>query len=175
MGMATSTRVSLEEYFRTHYEPECELIDGELRPKPMPTGPHSEMQAELQKLLWRDEQLGRGKALPELTLLLPDQRILIPDLIFKRPGQTYDEHQVLNTPPLFCVEIISPSRSFSELYDKCRQYLRWGVPYCWIIDPVRRLAWQIEGDEMPREIFSGGFLRAGEIEVKLADLFSAQE
>ena len=28
--MATSTRISLEEYFRTHYEPECELIDGEL-------------------------------------------------------------------------------------------------------------------------------------------------
>ena len=35
--MAATTRISLEEYFRTHYEPECEFIDGELRPKPMPT------------------------------------------------------------------------------------------------------------------------------------------
>src|SRR5947209_12291520 len=98
--MATSTRVSLEDYFRTHYEPECEVIDGELRPKPMPTGHHAEMQAKLMRLLWPDEQLGRGQALPELTLLLPDESVLIPDLIFKLPSQTYDERDVLNMPPL---------------------------------------------------------------------------
>src|SRR5436305_1434514 len=115
--MATSTRISLEEYFRTHYEPECELINGELRPKPMPTGPHSEMQAQLQRLLWPYEQLGQGKVLPELTLLLADESVLIPDLVFRRRGQTYDQNQVLNTPPMLCVEITSPSQSFSELYD----------------------------------------------------------
>jgi Uma2 family endonuclease len=175
MGMATSTRVSLEEYFRTHYEPECELIDGELRPKPMPTGHHSSTQVELIVLLRAQEQLGRGRVWSELSLLLPSQAVLIPDVVFSRPGQRFDEHDVLNTPPLLCIEIISPSQSFRELYDKCISYLRWGVPYCWIIDPVRHLAWQIEVDEMPREIFSGGSLRAGDIEVKLADLFSASE
>ena len=171
--MATSTRVSFEEYFRTHHEPECELIDGELRPKPMPTRPHSRMQAKLQKLLWSDEKLGRGEALPEQSLVLTDGTVLIPDIVFCLPGQSVDEHQVLNTPPLLCVEIISPSQSFSELHEKCCHYLRWGVPYCWIIDPVRHLAWQIESDEMPREIRADGSLRAGDIEVTLADLFSA--
>lgn len=171
MGMAASTRVSLEEYFQTHYEPECELIEGELRPKPMPTGHHSQMQAKLMKLLWPHEPLGHGEALPELTLLLPDESVLIPDLVFALPGQRFDEHDVLNTPPLVCIEIISPSQSFGELYEKCRRYLRWGVPYCWIIDPVRHLAWQIEADEMPREIPANGSLRAGEIEIKLAELF----
>src|SRR5438477_7738353 len=119
--MATGTRVSLEEYFRTHYEPECELIDGELRPKPMPTRHHSRMQAKLMKLLGRDEQLARGEALPKLTLLLPDKSVLIPDLVFARPGQSVDEHDVLNTPPLLCIEVISPSQSFKELYEKCRR------------------------------------------------------
>jgi Uma2 family endonuclease len=171
MGMATSTRVSLEEYFRTHYEPECELIDGELRPKPMPTGHHSRMQAELIGLLRAHQQRGRGEVLPELSLLLPGEAVLIPDVVFSRPGQTFDEHDVLDTPPLLCIEVMSPSQSFSEVYEKCRRYLRWGVPYCWIIDPVRHLAWQIEADEMPREIPADGSLRAGEIEVKLADLF----
>jgi Uma2 family endonuclease len=173
--MATSTRISLEEYFRTHYEPECELIDGEPRPKPIPTRPHSRMQAKLQKLLWSDEKVGRGEALPEQSLLLPDGTVMIPDLVFCLPDQGVDEHQVLNTPPLLCTEIISLSQSFRELYDKCVLYLRWGVPYCWIIDPVRRLAWQIGIDEMPREIRADGSLRAGDVEVKLADLFSASE
>jgi Uma2 family endonuclease len=172
MGMATTTRISLEEYFRTHYEPECELIDGELRPKPMPTGHHSWIQVRLIKLLLADEQLGRGRVWSELSLLLPGEAVLIPDVAFSRPGQRFDEHDVLNTPPLLCIEAISPSQSFNELYEKCRRYLRWGVPYCWIIDPVRRLAWQIEADEMPREILADGSLRAGEIEVKLAELFS---
>jgi Uma2 family endonuclease len=173
MGMATSTRVSLEEYFRTHYEPECELIDGELRPKPMPTGHHSRMQVLLIKLLLACEQLGRGRVWSELSLLLRNEAVLIPDIVFSWPDQPFDGHDVLNTPPLLCIEIISPSQSFRELYEKCVRYLRWGVPYCWIIDPVRRLAWQIEVDEMPREISAAGYLRAGDIEVKLTDLFSA--
>src|SRR5437879_2460047 len=107
--MAT-TRVSLEDYFRTHYEPECELIDGELRPKPMPTGKHSRIQGRLQRLLQPYEELGYGEALPELSLLLPDEAVLIPDLVFSRAGQPFDEHDVLNTPPLLCIEVISPSQ-----------------------------------------------------------------
>jgi Uma2 family endonuclease len=172
MGMAATTRISLEEYFRTHYEPECELIDGELRPKPMPTGHHSRMEGRLRDLLRPYQQRGLGEALPELSLLLPGDAVLIPDFVFIWPGQRFDEHDVLDTPPLLCIEVISPSQSFNELYEKCGRYLRWGVPYCWIIDPVRRLAWQIEADEMPREIFAEGSLRAGEIEVKLTELFS---
>ena len=169
--MATTTRVSLEEYFRTHYEPKCELIDGELRPKPMPTRQHSRMEGRLRDLLRPYEQLGHGEALPELSLLLPGGAVLIPDLVFSLPNQPFDEHDVLNTPPLLCIEVISPSQSFREMYEKCLVYLRWGVSYCWIIDPVKRLAWQIEADEMPHEIPAGGSLRAGDIEVKLSDLF----
>ena len=169
--MATSTRVSLEEYFRTYYEPECELIDGELRPKPMPTPPHSLMQSQVMKLLWPYEEPCRGRVLPELNLLLPGEVILIPDVVFSAPGQPLDERDALDTPPLLCIEIMSPSQSFSELYQKCISYLHWGVPYCWIIDPMKRLAWQIEADELPREIPADGSLRAGEIDVKLAELF----
>ena len=137
----------------------------------MPTGQHSLMQCQLIVRLRACEQTGHGRVLPELSLLLPGEVVLIPDIVFSRPNQPFDEHDVLNTPPLLCVEVVSPSQSFSEMYQKCLSYLRWGVPYCWIIDPVKRLAWQIEADQLPREIPSGGLLRAGDIEVKLADLF----
>src|SRR5437762_750289 len=107
--MATSTRISLEEYFRTHYEPECELIGGELIPKPMPTGKHSRMEGRLRDLLRPFEQRGYGEALPEMSLLLPGRIVLIPDLVFRLPDQPFDEHDVLDTPPLLCVDVISPS------------------------------------------------------------------
>jgi Uma2 family endonuclease len=137
----------------------------------MPTRQHSRMEGRLRDLLRPYEQLGYGEALPELSLLLPGGAVLIPDLVFSLPNQPFDEHDVLNTPPLLCIEVISPPQSFNEMYDKGLSYLRWGVPYCWIIDPVKRLAWQIEADETAHAIPANGALRAGDIEVKLADLF----
>ena len=144
----------------------------------MPTGKHSRMEGRLRDLLRPYEQLGYGEALPELSLLLPGSAVLIPDLVFSHPNQPFDEHDVLDTPPLLCIEVISPSQSFREMYEKCLVYLRWGVPFCWIplraasgIDPVKRLAWHIEADEVPHEIPADGALQAGGIEVKLTDLF----
>jgi hypothetical protein len=41
--MSSATRVSLEEYLRNQYEPECELVDGVLLAKPMGTLEHMDM------------------------------------------------------------------------------------------------------------------------------------
>ncbi len=63
MNVATTARVSLEEYFRTHFEGECELVNGELRPKPMGTLDHSRLQARLRDLLRPYEDAGKGEAI----------------------------------------------------------------------------------------------------------------
>jgi Uma2 family endonuclease len=169
--MATSTKVSLEDYFRTHFEGECELVNGELRPKPMGTKDHSRVQGRVYSALLRYEQAGHGDALVELSLRL-GETILIPDVAFTRPDQSPDQYNVFDTPPFLCVEVISPSQSFGELYNKCLGYLHWGVAHCWIIDPVKRTAWEIGEDEAPLQVSAGGLLRAGEIEVKLGELWS---
>jgi Uma2 family endonuclease len=169
--MATSTRLSLEEYFRAHYQGQCELVDGELRPKPMGTGPHARVQARLVNALRRFEQAGHGEVLPEMSLHLPQGDILIPDVLFSAKTQVFNAQGIFDTPPVLCIEIISPSQSFAELQDKCRGYLRWGVSSCWLIDPVKRTAWQIERDEVSHQIAENGTLRAGSIAVNLAELF----
>lgn len=171
MGMATSTRLSLEEYFRAHYEGECELVNGELRPKPMGTGPHARVQARLRDALRRFEEAGHGEALPEMSLHLPNGNVLIPDVLFSAKNQTFNARGIFDTPPVLCIEILSPSQSFAESHNKCLDYLRWGVACCWIIDPVNRMAWQIEQDEVPREIVENGSLQAGLIAVRLSELF----
>jgi Uma2 family endonuclease len=168
--MATSAKISLDQYFRTHVEGDCELVDGELRHKPMGTLDHSRVQARLRDALRRYEQAGRGEAVAEMSLRM-DETVLIPDFVFSQPGQEPDEYRVFNTPPQLCVEIISPSQSFGELYTKCLGYLRWGVPHCWIVDPVKRLAWQIGHDEVPHAIPPGGGLEAADIRVTLSELW----
>ena len=93
--MATSTRISLEQYFRTHFEGECELVDGELRPKPMGTLDHSRVQARLRDALRRYEQAGKGEAIAEMSLRMNDT-VLVPDFVFSHREQQPDEFRVFN-------------------------------------------------------------------------------
>jgi len=167
MYMAVGSRVSLSEYFSACFDGECELVDGALRPKPMGTRDHSRVQGRIYSALLRFEQAGKGEAFVELSLRL-DETVLIPDIVFTRPGQIPDQYNVFDTPPLLCVEVISPSQSFGDLYNKCLGYLRWGVSYCWIVDPIKRVGWQLGPDEVPHERSAQDFLEAGEIKIPLS-------
>ena len=99
------------------------------------------------------------------------ESVLIPDFLFSQSGQQADANDVFDTTATlhrdhFALTILAVS------YTKCLRYLRWGVAHCWIIDPVSRLAWQMDTSEIPREIQPADSLRAAGIEVKLADLFN---
>jgi hypothetical protein len=45
------------------------------------------------------------------------------------------------------------------------------VPYCWIIDPVKKLAWEYHKDCPVRLLAGDESLQAGEIVVSLHQLF----
>ena len=72
---------------------------------------------------------------------------------------------------MLCVEILSPSQRPSELFAKCEAYHAWGVPYCWVIDPVKKLAWEYHSDSPVQLIPATGSLQAGEIAVGCNELF----
>ena len=167
--MATALRVSLEEYLRSHYEPECELINGELFPKPMGTREHMRMEKRLLEILGRFQRQGLGEILPELSIRFGND-VRIPDLVFAPPGAEF-ENGILVSTPLLCVEILSPSQRLSELFAKCEAYHSWNVPYCWVIDPVKNLCWEYHR-ELPVELKPrGGTVAAGGVAVPVAELF----
>jgi Uma2 family endonuclease len=71
---------------------------------------------------------------------------------------------------LLCVEIVSPPDRVGKLFGKCEDYHKWGVPYCWVIDPERKRAWEyFPNDFEPRRVEDD--LNAGPIVLKLADVF----
>jgi hypothetical protein len=47
----------------------------------------------------------------------------------------------------------------------------WGVPFCWVIDPVKRSAWEYHSAAEPVRVTSA--LHAGELSVSLDELFAA--
>jgi Uma2 family endonuclease len=167
--MATASRVSLQEYLESDYEPECELVGGALLPKPMGTLEHMEMERWLERLLERYEQRGLGRTVRELSIRHGDD-VRVPDLVFVPPEARF-EGGIMMDPPLLCVEILSPSQRPSELFAKCETYHAWGVPFCWVVDPIGKLAWEYHRDAPVRLLSEGDSLSAGEIQIGVSEVF----
>lgn len=163
--MSTATRVPVEEYLRLTDKPNREYRDGVIYPKAMPTKLHSILQRAL-TLLLQDQGVA---VFPELTLRLSESKYLIPDVVVAEdfPGPYPAE------PVRLCCEILSPEDRLGAMLSKCEEYHAWGVPFCWVIDPVKRAAWEYPAHGEPQR--ASGVLRAGEVAVSLAELFAALE
>ena len=128
----------------------------------MPTHFHSIVQYALQILL-----RGQGvRALPELTVRISPTKYLVPDVCVAGgfPGPYPTE------PVQLCCEILSPEDRLGAMLGKCEEYHAWGVPFCWVIDPVKRTAWEYHAGTEPVRVTPT--LRAGELTVQLEELFS---
>jgi Uma2 family endonuclease len=154
--------VSVEDYLRMTEKPYREYRDGEVISKPMPTKLHSLIQFALQMLL----QAQGVQPFPELTIRLSPTKYLIPDVAVAEDFEgAYPTERV----PL-CCEILSPDDRLGATLSKCEEYHAWGVPFCWVIDPYKRTAWEYHAGSEPTRVTEG--LRAGELCVKLSDLFA---
>ena len=167
--MITGTPVSVEEYLSTSYEPRCEYIDGALVPKAMATWKHGRLQLSIAVLI--EKAFPHYDAIPELTVRITEKEYLIPDLGVDRRDRRQDPYPVW--PIHLSIEIVSPDDRLNELLSKCETYHAWGVPHAWVIDPQTRRAWQYSKGEEPREVDSLGELLAGDIHIRVADIFSA--
>lgn len=166
--MAVQTLVSVEEYLRQSYRPDCDFIDGVVEERNMGERDHSRLQAKLTYYFVGREKQWNIQALTEVRVCVKESRFRIPDLCVVRDTDPIE--QVITTPPLLCVEILSPEDRMSRVLDRIKDYLDFGVPTVWVIDPQTRRA-QVHTVGVTREV-SDGILRAGEtIQVPLAELF----
>jgi Uma2 family endonuclease len=160
--MSTISLVPVEEYLRYSEKPNCEYRDGVLYPKPMPTTLHGLLQIMLGFMLGK---VGL-EAASEVTVKLTPTKYLVPDFLAAPVLQT----PYPTEPVLLCCEILSPEDSLGTMLGKCSEYHAWGVPYCWVIDPIKRTAWEYHSGSEPVKVT--GVLSAGEYSIRLEELFS---
>ncbi len=79
--MTAAPRLFVEEYLQNPTKPESEYINGELFQKARASEKHSELQAALILLLNKFRVAALSKVLPELSVRLSKEVILIPDLV----------------------------------------------------------------------------------------------
>jgi Uma2 family endonuclease len=154
--------MDVQAYLQSETKPNCEYRDGSLFPKAWPTKLHSLIQFALLMLL-----RGQGvRPFPELTVRVSATKYLVPDVAvggdFAGPYPT--------EPMELCCEILSLEDRLGAMLGKCEAYHAWGVPYCWVIDPVKRSAWEYHAGGEPARVNYA--LRAGGVSVALTDLFA---
>jgi Uma2 family endonuclease len=162
--MTAAQQVSVEEYLHTSFEYDAEYVEGKIVYRSLPQKPHSAMQGKLHLAL-HEEGRSRGcKVWLELRIRTrrDPARFRVPDLCMTLGEPDED---ILTSPPLLCVEILSPEDSALELRMKIDEYLTFGVPCIWVIDPTS-LTGEIYTQDRIAKITDGQFT-ADQIRVDL--------
>jgi Uma2 family endonuclease len=83
--------------------------------------------------------------------------------------------QILTTPPLICIEILSKDDRMTAMQERIGDYLQFGVRYVWVVDPRTRRAWIYTKDGSHES--KDGILRTENpaIELPLPEIFQALE
>ena len=135
--MAT-TQVSLDEYLRTDYEPDCDYVDGELEERNVGELEHSAVQAFFIGWFIAHQELWRLEAYPEIRLRVSPTRVRIADLAILPVKRPYEA--VPSQPPVAIIEVLSPEDRVSRYQQRLDDYRSMGVANIWVIDPMRRKA-----------------------------------
>jgi Uma2 family endonuclease len=165
-----STLVSIEEYLRTSFDDgDREYVDGVIVERNLGEKDHSRTQREVIFFFASRESTLGTFCFPSQRVHVAATRVRVPDLCVYIGSEPDD--QVFHTPPFLVVEILSKDDRASDLQEKIDDYLTFGVPLVWVIDPRRRAA-IVHTAEASREV-RDGVLRTADpaIELPLASLF----
>jgi len=170
--MATSAPifVPLEEYLHTTYRPDRDWIDGETKERNMGEQSHARIQAYFSYLFRLHASQWSVRVLPEQRVQVLPTRFRIPDVCLIPLGEPLVE--IVRTPPLLCIEILTRDDSMSEIQERVEDYLAMGVPSVWVVDPRRRRAYAAMPsgalEPVPTELTVAGT----EIRVPVPDIFA---
>jgi Uma2 family endonuclease len=142
--MKTGAFVSVEEYLRTSYDPDCDYVDGEVQYRHFGERDHSVIQGELFFFFRQRQDQWKTFAFVEQRVQIRARRFRVPDICVYVGAEPTE--QIFRTPPWICIEILSPEDRMDRIQEKIDDYLNFGVSYVWVINPRSRRAWTYSKD-----------------------------
>ncbi len=134
--MGAATLVSIEDYLSTSYSPDREYLDGRIVERNLGEKTHSTIQRNLIGWFWDRRKVLPVRAFPEQRIQVSSTRFRIPDVTVVKASQVQGE--IFKAPPHLCIEILSKDDTLDYMQEKIDDYLQFGVPYVWIINPRLR-------------------------------------
>jgi len=168
--MGSTTLVSVEEYLRTSFpDADREYVDGRIVERNVGEVDHSDVQTAIAHYL-RTHYKNRVWAGVAVRVQVKKTRFRIPDVTVMLGAKPTE--RIIRKPPVIAVEVLSPDDRAGDLEEKIADYLAFGVPYIWVINPESHRAY-VHTPQGSREV-KDGVLRAEtiKIEVPLAEILA---
>ncbi len=173
MDVVVKALVSAEEYLNTSYSPDCDYVDGELVERNVGEFDHADLQAEIVTHLRTRYRKSGWIAVVEQRVQVAPTRFRVPDVCVARAEKPMP--QIFRTPPVVVIEILSPEDRVGVMQKRIDDYLAFGVPNIWVVDPQERRAFvhTADGSVESKDLV----LRASgcEIQLPLPEIFAALE
>jgi Uma2 family endonuclease len=168
--MAT-VQISLDEYLRSSYHPDCDYVDGEVQERNWGEFDHAVVQAFLAAWFFQHRDEWQLHVLPEMRIRVSATRVRIADICLMARSQPVE--QVPTKPPLAVIEILSPEDRISRYGQRLADYRQMGIPNVWVIDPANRIGYDCSTAAwLPVEEFR---VAGTAISARLSDLWSELE
>ena len=135
----TPTMLSIDEYLRTSYHPDADYVDGEIEERNLGEYEHAKVQHFIDVLFGNHEDDWGTDTVVEQRIRVNSSRVRVCDVAILRADGPH-EH-VTATPPLICIEIMSPEDRIPRATRVLADYFLMGVPNIWLVDPIRRVAY----------------------------------
>ncbi len=166
--MERGTLIPVDEYLSTSYRPDRDYVDGQLLERNVGEKDHSKLQMLLSAYLHnRRDELGIH-VFPEQRVQIKSTRFRVPDVCIVTGEEP--QEQIFTSPPFLCVEILSKDDRMSEMQERIKDYLSFGVRYVWVIDPRTKQAY-VHTSEASHQVKDAQRTGDPEIVVPLAELF----
>jgi Uma2 family endonuclease len=137
--MATATRIPIEQYLATSYEPDAEYVNGEVEERNVGEYDHSVVQRAILLWLHTHDKEWQTRTIQEQRTRLDSGNVRIPDVsVWSR---SVPVQPVFTHPQLIAIEVLSPEDRQSRVQEKIEDYRRFQIPQIWIVDPVKRFGW----------------------------------
>ncbi|WP_263413337.1 Uma2 family endonuclease [Terriglobus aquaticus] len=126
--------VAVEEYLTSSYRPDMDYVDGHLEVRNLGEYEHGQLQLVLLSIFNEHAKEWSIRVAPETRLQVTADRFRIPDVMVLSRTEEKPK-RIVRTPPLLCIEILSPEDTFLRIQKRTADYLEMGVPHAWIFDP----------------------------------------
>ncbi|MGC9946260.1 MAG: Uma2 family endonuclease [Bryobacteraceae bacterium] len=167
--MAT-TLVAVEEYLSTSYaDGDREYVDGQVVERNVGEIEHASLQSRI--YLYLAVHYPEFWSAVEVRVQVKAERFRVPDVTLVAGPQPAG--RIVVEPPHLSVEVLSPDDRAGDVQEKIDDYLAFGIPYVWVVNPRTRRGY-IHTVEASREA-KDGVLRTADprIELPLDELFGA--
>lgn len=168
--MATAALIPVSEYLSSSYEVDCDYVDGELLDRNMGEWQHGTLQNLLGSLFWTKRHEWNVKTSTEQRVQVRSDRYRVPDVCVMRKADPV--HRIVKTPPLICIEVLSPEDRMQRVLERVRDFHNMGVENVWILNPFTRDAWIAQNDGSQQHISDALTVEGTPIRIDLAEVWA---